>query len=231
MKKDLTIVAEPRDTRGKNEARRLRARGLAPAIVYGAGGDPIAIAVSPKEMTRILQSATGHNTIFNIDVTGTGATPVMIVDYQRDPIKNNLLHIDLKRIDMTRRIAVRIPVFTAGDPVGVKVQGGLQELITREVEIECLPDDIPEKFTVDVSELSIGQSVRASDIPLSGSMKLLTPADSVISHVVALRAEEAPAEAAVAEGAAPAAAEPEVIKKGKKEEEGAAPEEKKGGKK
>jgi large subunit ribosomal protein L25 len=153
----------------------------------------------------------------------------MIVDWQNDPIKSTLLHVDLKRIDLTQRIRVKVPVHHVGEPQGVKLQGGLLEMITREIEIECLPNEIPENFTVDVSELMIGQSIRAGDIPLSGSMKLESPADSVISHVIMLKAEEEPAAAAVVEGAAPAApSEPEVIKKGKKEEEGEAPEEKKG---
>jgi large subunit ribosomal protein L25 len=228
MKRDITITAEPREERGKNEARRLRARGLAPAIVYGAGKDPIAVAIKPKEITRILHSATGHNTIFQVQI-GTDMSPVMVVDWQNDPIKDNLLHCDLKRIDMTKRIAVKIPVKTIGEPRGVKEQGGLHELVTREIEIECLPDEIPEDFAVEVRELMMGQSVRAGEIKLEGSMKLLTPADSVISHVVAMRAveEEAPApEAVPVAGAAPAAGEPEVIKKGKKEEEGAAEEKK-----
>ena len=224
MRKDITITAESRESRGKNEARRLRVKGLAPAVVYGPGQDPVAVAINPKEVNSILRSASGHNTIFNVNVKGAVA-PVMVVDTQHDPIKGSLLHVDLKRIDLTKRIAVKIPVHTTGDPRGVKEQGGLHELITREVEIECLPDEIPESFTVEVSHLMIGQNVRAGDIPLSGSMKLLSPADSVISHVVALKAEEAPAPV---EGAAPATAEPEVIKKGKKEEEApAAPEAKK----
>jgi large subunit ribosomal protein L25 len=142
----------------------------------------------------------------------------MIVDWQNDPIKGRLLHIDLKRIDLTKRITVKVPVHTTGDPKGVKIQGGLHEVVTREIEIECLPDDIPEHFTVDVAELLIGQSIRASDIPLTGTMKLLSAPDSVISHVVAVRATEA----ATVEGeAAATTAEPEIIKKGKKEEEGA----------
>jgi large subunit ribosomal protein L25 len=217
MRKDITVAAEPRDTRGKNEARRLRARGLAPAIVYGSGSDPIAVSVSPKEVTKILMSATGHNTIFNLDVQGNLA-PVMLVDWQHDPIKGRLLHVDLKRIDLSKRIQVKVPVHTQGDPKGVKIQGGLHEIITREIEIECLPDEIPEVFNVDVAELSIGQSLRAGDVPLSGSMKLLSPPEQVISHVVALRASDT----AATEGAAAAVPEPEVIKKGKKEEEGAA---------
>lgn len=224
---DITIVAEPRDTRGKNEARRLRARGLAPAVVYGAGAEPVAVAVSPKEVTRILHSATGHNTIFNVAVQGGESTPVMIVDYQTDPLKDDLLHVDLKRIDLSKRIVVKVPVFTTGDPKGVKIQGGLHEVITREIEIECLPTEIPEKYVMDVSELALGQSLRASEIPLGGSVKLVTSPDAVISHVVSIRAEETTTAEAGAEGAAATTAEPEVIKKGKKEEEAAADEKKK----
>jgi len=231
MRKDITIEAEPRDSRGKNEARRLRAKGAAPGVLYGAGGAAVPVAVSPKELTRILHSATGHNTIFNLAVKGGETVPVMIVDWQNDPIKETLLHIDLKRIDLLKRLRVKVVVHTTGEPQGVKVQGGLHELVTREIEIECLPDEIPEEFTVDVTNLMIGQAIRASQVPLTGSIKLVSNADAVISHVVALKAEEEPA-AATAEGAAPAApAEPEVIKKGKKEEEGAAApaaEEKKG---
>jgi large subunit ribosomal protein L25 len=225
MRKDITIVAEPRDTRGKNEARRLRVSGFTPAVLYGTGGDAVAVAVSPKEVNRILHSKTGHNTIFDVAVKGGETSPVMIVDWQNDPIKDNLLHVDLKRIDLTARIRVKVPVHTVGDPKGVKIQGGLHELVTREVEIECLPDEIPEEYTVDVTELMIGQNVRAGDIPLSGSTVLLSPADAVISHVVTIKAE---AEPAAVEGAAPAAAaEPEVVKKGKKEEAAPADEKKK----
>ena len=227
MRKDITIAAEPRLKRGKNEARRLRASGAAPAVIYGSGGEAVAVAVDPKEVGRILHSKSGHNTIFNLSIRNGESTPVMIVDWQRDPVKENLLHIDMKRIDLTLKLHVKIPVHTIGVPAGVKLQGGLLEAITREVEVECLPDEIPESFTVDATELMIGQGIRASDIPLTGSMRLLSAADSVISHVVALKAEVV--EAAPVEGAATTAApvEPEVIKKGKKEEEGAAPEEKK----
>lgn len=222
MRKDITVTAESRDSRGKNEARRLRASGSMPAVLYGGTGEATPLAVNPKELSRILNSKTGHNTIFNLDVTGKEKAPVMIIDWQYDPIKDSLLHVDLKRIDLTRRITVKVPVVTHGDPKGVKIQGGIHEVVSREVEIECLPDDIPEQFVVNVSELLIGQSVRAAEIPMSGSMKLLSPSDAVISHVVSLRAEEpAPTEAAVA--ATPAATEPEVIKKGKKEEEAAEP--------
>ena len=223
MKTEITVAAEARASRGKNEARRTRRAGLIPAVVYGAYKDPVPVAVNPRQIAHILHSKTGHNTIFNLNVAGGENTPVMVVDGQVDPIKGHLLHVDLKRIDLTKRIRVSVPVNTHGEPPGVKVQGGLLELITREIEIECLPDEIPEHFDVDVSELMIGQSKRASDIPMPESVKLISAPDSVIAHVVTIKveAEPAPAEAAAVpvEGAP---AEPEVIKKGKKEEEGEA---------
>jgi len=227
VRKDISVDAGVRTSRGKNEARRTRRAGQIPAVVYGAHKDPISVAVDPKAILKIVRSSTGYNTIFNLVIPGGETTPVMLVDQQVDPIKGTLLHADLKRIDLSKRIRVTVPVHTEGEPKGVKVQGGLLEVISRSVDIECLPDDIPEGFTVDVSELMIGQSKRASDVALSGSMKLTSAADTVIAHIVALRAEAAPA----AEGAAaPAAtAEPEVVKKGKKEEE--APAEDKGKKK
>jgi len=218
MRSEITITAETRETRGKNEARRLRVKGLTPGVLYGADGAAVAVSVNPKEVNKILHSRAGHNTIFNLSVKGGEDTPVMIVDWQNDPVKDNLLHVDLKRIDLTKRIEVKVRVAVAGEAKGVKLQGGLLEVIGREVEIECLPDEIPQQFTIDVSELMIGGAVRASDIPLTGSMKLLSPPESVIAHVVTIKAE---AEATPAEGEAPAAtgatpAEPEVIKKGKK---------------
>ncbi len=230
MRKDITVVADPREGRGKNEARRLRAAGSTPAVLYGGEGDSVAVAVNPRELVKILGSKSGHNTIFNLSVTGGENVPAMIVDWQTDPIKDNLLHADLKRIDLTERLVTRVPVHTTGDPKGVKIQGGLLEMITREIEIECLPDDIPEEFVMEVTDLLIGQSIRASDVPLTGSMALVSPPEAVIVHVVAMRAEAVatPAEGEVV-AAAPAAAgsEPEVIKKGKKEEEGADKEKKK----
>ncbi len=234
MRKDISVGAEVRETRGKNEARRTRRRGLIPAVVYGSFQDPVSVAVNPRELLQILRSKSGYNTIFNLSVHGGETTPVMVVDEQFDPIKGTLLHADLKRIDLTKRLRISVPVTTSGEPKGVKQQGGLLEIISRAVEIECIPDEIPEGFVVDVTELMMGQSKRASDVTLSGSMKLVSPPESVIAHVVAMRAEEEKpaAEAApTAEAAAPTAAEPEVIKKGKKEEEGAAEPEAKGKKK
>ena len=225
MRRDITVTAEVRATRGKNEARRLRVRGFIPAVVYGAYKDSVSIGVNPKEINQILHSKTGHNTIFNLSIQGIENTPVMVVDSQRDPIKGHLLHADLKRIDLAKRIRVSVPVITQGEAAGIKLQGGLLEIVTREIEIECLPDEIPEHFVVDVSSLMIGQSVRAGSIPMAGSIRLTSSPETVIAHVVALRAEEV-APAAAAEAAPPAegaAAEPEIIKKGKKEEEGAEP--------
>ncbi len=219
MKQEITVNAEVRNSRGKNEARRTRRAGQIPAVLYGAFQDPISVAVNPREIQKIVRSATGYNTIFTLAIAGGESTPVMVVDQQVDPIKGTWLHADLKRIDLTKRIRVTVPVHTQGEPKGVKVQGGLLEIVTRSIEIECLPNEIPEGFTVDVGELLIGQSKRASDIAVSGSMKLVSPPDQVIAHIVSLRAEEvAPAAEAAA---APAAAEPEVVKKGKKEEEAA----------
>jgi large subunit ribosomal protein L25 len=229
VRKDITVAAEVRTSRGKNEARRTRRAGHIPAVIYGAFQDPVSIAVNPKEIIKIVRSNTGYNTIFTLAIAGGETTPVMVVDQQVDPVKNTLLHADFKRIDLTKRIRVSIPVSTEGEPAGVKVQGGLLEIITRQVEIECLPDDIPEHFIVDVRELMIGQSKRASDIQLSGSMKLTSAPETVIAHIVTLKAEAEPAAAEAAAPVAGAAAEPEVVKKGKKEEE--APAEKEKGKK
>jgi large subunit ribosomal protein L25 len=233
MKNEITIPAKLRESRGKNEARRLRVQGMIPAVIYGAYKDSSAVAVSPKDLMKILRSVSGHNTIFQIQVEGGESTPVMVVDSQFDPVKESLLHVDFKRIDLTKSIRVWIPVLTQGEPKGVKQQDGLLEIITREIEIECLPNEIPERFTIDVSELMIGESRRASDVALTESMKLLSQPESVIAHCVAKRAEEEKpaAEAVPAEGAEAAAAEPEVIKKGKKEEEPAAAEAETKGKK
>ena len=216
MRAEITVNAESRDSRGKNEARRLRVKGSVPAVVYGGSAEPASITVSPKDLTKILNSKSGHNTIFNLSLAGSASTPVMIVDWQFDPIKDSLLHADLKRIDLAVRMVVMVPVVTQGDPKGVKLQGGIYEVVTREVEIECLPNDIPEQFVINVTELAVGDTIRASDIPMGESRKLLTLPDAVISHVVAPRAEAEPA-------AAEAVAEPEVVKKGKKDEAAAEP--------
>jgi large subunit ribosomal protein L25 len=224
------VAAVVRATRGKNAARRTRSAGQIPAVVYGAYKEPVSVAVNPRDIIKIVHSETGYNTIFNLAIEGGESTAVMLVDQLSDPVRGNLLHADFKRVDLTKRLRVAIPVHPEGEAKGIKLQGGLLELVIRAVEIECLPDEIPERFVVDVTELMIGQAKRAGDIVLSGSMKLLSPADAVVAHVVALRAEEvaaAPeAAAATPEAGATASTEPEVIKKGKKDEE--APAEEKG---
>ena len=212
----------PAESRGKNEARRLRVTGQIPAVVYGAKKDPVAVAVNPKHITKILHSDSGHNTIFDLELGGN-KEKVMIVDWQYDPMKDRLLHIDLKRIDMTKTIRVSVPVSLIGVPEGVKTQGGILDQVVREVEIECLPSDIPGHIDVSVEHLKFGDVLRVSDLPHAGKLKFLTAEDQTIAHVTAVKEEVVETPEAVA--AAPTSAEPEVIKKGKQEtaEEGAAP--------
>jgi len=214
----IVIDATPREERGKNAARRIRRSGQIPAVLYGGTGDPLAVAVNAKQVAGILRSESGHNTIFTVKLPG-GEHKVMLKDWQVDPVKGALLHVDMLRVALDVRMHVKVPVHTFGEPQGVKLQGGIFEMVTREVEIECLPTEIPDEFKVDVTELMIGKQLRAADLPLDPQkMKLVSDPQRVIAHVVALRAEEEkPAEAEVVVEAAPA--EPEVIKKGKKEVE------------
>jgi large subunit ribosomal protein L25 len=214
----IIVEGAPRDTRGKNEARRLRVSGKVPATLYGGKGEALALSVNTKQVATILRSESGHNTLFQVNLAGK-QEPAIVKDWQVDPVTGNLLHVDLLRVAMDVRMKVKVPVHTFGEPSGVKVQGGVYEVVLREVEVECLPADIPTEFRADVSTLALNQSLRAGDLAMDkAKIKLVTDPQSVISHVVALRVEEEkPVEAAVP-GAAPA--EPEVIKKGKKEEEG-----------
>ena len=219
MKTTYTIAAEQRTEHGKNEARRLRVAGRIPAVVYGAGKPTVAVSLNPKEINSILFSSTGHNTIFNVDVAGKEVSPAMLVDWQHDPVTEALLHVDLARIDVTRRLSVKIPVRTDGEPQGVKQEGGLLEVVNRQIEIECLPDDIPERFVLDVRPLNMGQNLRAGDVPLGDNMTLKTPADTLICHVVELRAAEAEEEEKEGEeGAIETAGEPEAAAEDEKKE-------------
>jgi large subunit ribosomal protein L25 len=215
----IIVEAAPRASRGKNEARRLRKAGRVPAVLYGGKGEAITLAINAKQVGAILRSESGHNTILQVDLDGKHE-PAILKDWLADPLTGKLLHVDLLRVAMDVRMRVEIPVHTFGEPAGVKVQGGVFEVVTREVEIECLPADIPTEFKVDVSGLMMNQALRAKDLAIDTTkIKLLTDPEHVLAHVVALKVEEEkPAEAAVAESAAPA--EPEVIKKGKKEVEG-----------
>jgi large subunit ribosomal protein L25 len=233
----FTIEGKIRQERGKNAARRTRLTGMVPAVLYGGRKDSISLSVSAKQVAKILRSETGHNTIFTVRVAEGAEEKAMMKDWQVDPLSGALLHVDLLRIAMDVRMRVRVPVHTFGEAQGVKLQGGVFEMVTREVEVECLPTDIPEEFKMDISEMTIGKQLRAGDIPLDpAKMKLVTDPLRVIAHVVILKKEEEPTpEAAVAAETAPA--EPEVIKKGKKDEEGegdaaeAAPKAEKGEKK
>ncbi len=215
----IVVEAAPRSDRGKNEARRLRQTGKVPAVLYGGKGQAITLSVNAKQVGAILRSESGHNTLFQVDLAGKHE-PAILKDWQVDPLSGKLLHVDLLRVAMDVRMRVKVPVHTFGEPAGVKQQGGVFEVVTREVEIECLPADIPTEFKVEVSDLMLGKQLRASELTIdSAKMKLLTDPDRVLAHVVALKVEEEkPVEAVAAEATAPA--EPEVIKKGKKEVEG-----------
>ena len=205
------VVATPREGKfNKNAARRVRVAGKIPAVVYGAGQDAVAVAVDPKVITKILHSDSGHNTIFDLNVEGSAIVKAMIVDWQHEPIKGALLHIDLKRIAMDKMMTVSVPIQLVGIPVGVKSQGGILEHVMREVEVECLPNDIPSHLDVDVSNLELHGIIHVSDLPHSGSLKFLEDETATVAHVTIIK-EEVPAADAVA--AAPA--EPEVAKKGK----------------
>jgi large subunit ribosomal protein L25 len=215
------VVATPRAGKfNKNAARRVRVSGQIPAVVYGAGQDSVAVAVDPKIITRILHSDSGHNTIFDLDISGSPTVKAMIVDWQHEPIKGALLHIDLKRIAMDKTMRVSVPVQLVGVPTGVKNQGGILEQVIREVEIECLPNDIPSHLDVDVTSLEMNQSIHISDLPHSGSIKYLADEGLTVAHVTVIREVVEETEAVVAE-AAPS--EPEVAKKGKGETAEAAP--------
>lgn len=225
----IVVEASSRETRGKNEARRLRQTGKVPAVLYGGKGEAVTLAVNAKQVGAILRSETGHNTLFQVDLGGKHE-PAILKDWLVDPVTGRLLHVDLLRIAMDVRMRVKVPVHTFGDPSGVKVQGGVFEVVEREIEIECLPADIPSEFRADVSGLALNQALRAGDVQLDpDKMKLITDKDRVLAHVVTLKVEEEKPAEAVAEGATPA--EPEVIKKGKKEEEGEEGAEAKGGEK
>ncbi len=217
---EKNVEGKSRQGGSKNEARRLRQTGMIPAVVYGAGQDAKTIAVDPKQMVRILNSESGHNTIFDLSLDGSSAK-VMIVDWQFEPIKSALLHVDLKRIAMDKVLRVKVPITMKGEAPGVKVQGGILEQILREVEIECLPADIPSHLDADVSQLNFGDAIRVSDLPHAGKLKFLTDENQIVTHVVAVKEV---VEATPAEGAevADATAEPEVIKKGKQDAEGEA---------
>ena len=223
------VVATPREGKfNKNHARRVRVAGLIPAVVYGAGQEAVAVTVDPKAITKILHSDSGHNTIFDLNIQGGAAAKAMIVDWQREPIKGKLLHIDMKRIAMDKAMRVSVPVQLVGVPLGVRTQGGILDHVLREVEIECLPSDIPSHIDVDVSNLELNQAIHISDLPHSGKLKFLGEEDATVAHVTVVKDT---VEDVAAAAAAAAPAEPEVAKKGKTDEAAAPAADAKGAKK
>jgi|SRR5437868_5567780 large subunit ribosomal protein L25 len=213
------LEAQPRAAGNKNEARRVRRGGKIPAVVYGAGKDAMTVSVDPRQVSRILHSESGHNTIFDLTLNGGERSKAMIVDWQYEPIKGSLLHIDLKRIAMDQKLKVMVPIELKGEAAGVKQQGGILEQMLREVEVECLPGDIPSHIEADVSELVFGKTLRVADLPHSDKFKFITDSNQPVAHVTAVKEEVAATPEAAAAEAAAAPAEPEVIKKGKQETE------------
>jgi large subunit ribosomal protein L25 len=210
------LEAQLRQAGTKNDARRVRREGKIPAVVYGAGKQAMPVSVDPRQVSRILHSETGHNTVFDLALDGE-RSKAMIVDWQYEPIKGSLLHIDLKRIAMDQKLRVNVPIELVGEPAGVKQQGGILEQITREVEVECLPGDIPNEIELNVSELVFGTVLRVADLPKNDKIKYLSDPDQPVAHIITIKEEEVPAAEAIAGEAAAAPAEPEVIKKGKQE--------------
>ena len=226
---DATLEAKKRDGRGKNEARRLRVSGRIPAVVYGARKDGqvpegVPVAVDPKEVLRILHSESGANTLINLKLEGADAR-VMVRDYQLDPVTHQLLHADFYQLAMDRAIIVSVPIAIKGEPAGVKVQGGLLDFVTRDIQVQVLPTDVPESIVVDVSELMLHQSIRVRDLAVDPKWKAVTDGETMLVHVVMPKAEEvvAPVADAAAAPVAAAGTEPEVIKKGKTDKEEEAP--------
>jgi large subunit ribosomal protein L25 len=222
------LEAQEREPGNKNAARRVRAAGKVPAVVYGAGKATAVISVDPRQVLRILKSESGHNTIFDLAL-GNDRVKAMIVDWQFEPIKGKLLHIDLQRIAMDKKLTVTVPIVLKGEPEGVKTQGGILEQLLREVELECLPADIPKSIEADVSHLVFGVDIRVRDLAHGDKLKFLTDEDRMVAHITTVKEEVVVTPEAVADATA-APAEPEVIKKGKQEVEGEEPEAKPEGK-
>ena len=217
MPQAVTVEATPRADFGKNVARRLRRAGRLPAVIYGGGSEAISVTVEPRQLAAVLRSEGGHTSLVNVEVRGGEKLRAMVKELQRDPVRGSLLHVDFVRVASDTRIKVKVPIHITGEPQGVKLQGGIFEFVLREVEMECLPDDIPERLTVDVTELTLGRNLRVSHLPAGANVKVLTDPNRVVAHVVAPKVEE---EKAAAEGEEAAAAEPELIRKPKTEEEG-----------
>jgi len=216
---EATLEASTRESRGKNEAGRTRRAGKVPAVLYGGDGrEATPIAVDPRALLKILHSESGANTLISLKLVGGGDARVLVKEYQLDPITHQILHADFYRVAMDRMLQVTVPVVVRGESPGVKQQGGILEFVRREIEVECLPADIPENVEIDVSELMVHQGVRVRDVATNPKWKPVSDGDMMLVHVILPKAEEAPAATEAAAAAPAAPAEPEVIKKGKKEE-------------
>jgi large subunit ribosomal protein L25 len=214
------LEAVERTSRGKNEARRLRVTGKIPAVIYGEREGGVAIAVDPKGLTKILQTELGANTLISLKLPGGADARVLVKEYQYDPVTHQLLHADFYKVALDKVIRVTVTVVPRGEPKGVKQQGGVLDIVHRQLEVECLPGDIPEHIEIDVTEMMVGQSVRVRDLATSGKWKAVSDPDMMLLHVIIPKVEEVPATPdAVAAAAAAGPAEPEVFKKGKKDEE------------
>lgn len=217
------MAASPREGRGKNSARRTRAAGRVPGVLYGLEKDPVAISLDTKTITKLLASPSGHNQVLSLKVEGGETAAAMAADWQVEPVRGKLLHVDMKRVDLTQTVTVNVRVVTVGVSTGVKDHGGREEMVAREVEVECLPYDVPEKIEIDISPLMIGQAVHVADLPVNEKYRILTDARQVLVHIVSPKAEveAAPVEevAVAAEGAAPAG-EPAKAEKGGKSDKG-----------
>jgi large subunit ribosomal protein L25 len=214
---DIVVVAEARQQRGKNEAKRLRARGRIPAVVYAPGKENVAVSVSPRELAGVFKTGAAENTLVDLEMDGR-KRKVILKDYQVHPVKPEFLHADFYEVALDKALHVKVHVELQGVPVGVKTHGGMLEFITREIMVSCLPLDIPKKFVVDISALEINDEIRVAAVPMPPKVKSLTEGDLIVAQVVVKHEEEAAA--APAEGATAVAAEPEVAKKGKAPAEG-----------
>jgi len=211
----ITVRAELRAGRGKNDARRLRARGMVPLTVYGGGGEAVSAAAPLRELAAILRAGAGHNTVFTLDVEGVGASEVLFLDRQIDPVKGRLVHADLRRLVQGEEVEVTVPLHLEGEPAGVKEGGGILEQLLREVEIRCRPSLIPDSINADVSALGVHEVLHVSDLKVGEGVTVLTDAETAVATVAVVREEQVEERTPEEE-----VAEPEVIGKGKKEEEG-----------
>ena len=221
LEQQIELEAGVREGRGKGPARRLRKQGQIPAILYGLGKESVALTLDTQAMTRLLESPAGHNQIVNLKVPGGEPADAMAVDWQVDPVRGSLLHVDMQRVDLKRKLHLSVPIETVGVSVGVKEEGGIESIVTREVEIECLPLDVPARIAVDVSSLSIGDSVRMRDLTAAEEYSFVTNPDVVLVHVIAPKAVEEevkPEEEVAAEGEAAEEAQGEEQQTEKQEE-------------